>query len=79
MLNFMTALEYRTRFEELSKTFNMRSDKVKSDISTVEWFIENGHRSNSLRNGFEEAMRIAKTIKDYSDECSEKIREWESV
>jgi hypothetical protein len=30
-----------------------------SDINTLEWFIENGHRSNSLRNGFDDAKQIA--------------------
>ena len=33
-----------------------------SDINTLEWFVENGHRSNSLRNGFDDAKQIAKTI-----------------
>lgn len=83
MLNFMTVLERRSRFEELSKSFNMgcqvQEGKVGSCISTIEWFIENGHRSNSLRNGFEEAMQIAKSIKDYENECSEEIRTWESI
>ena len=34
-----------------------------SAIDTIEWFLENGHRSNSLRNGFKEAKEIAKKIK----------------
>ena len=29
-----------------------------SAIDTIEWFLENGHRSNSLRNGFKEAKEI---------------------
>ena len=33
-----------------------------SDINTLEWFVENGHRSNSLRNGFSHALQIAETI-----------------
>lgn len=33
-----------------------------SDINTLEWFVENGHRSNSLRNGFDDAKQIAITI-----------------
>ena len=33
-----------------------------SDINTLEWFVENGHRSNSLRNGFDNAKQIAITI-----------------
>ena len=73
MLNFMTVLELRSRFEELSKSFNMGSEGSGSGISIIEWFIENGHRSNSLRNGFDEAMNIALAIKDYDNEC-EKTR-----
>ena len=50
-----------------------------SCIDTIEWFIENGHRSNSLRNGFNEAMEIAKAIKEYADGCAEEVRAGESV
>jgi hypothetical protein len=39
-----------------------------SDINTIEWFIENGHRSNSLRNGFNDALNIAKKIKEFYNE-----------
>lgn len=78
MLNFMTVLSERNRFEELSKNFNMgcqvQEGRVSSDISTIEWFIENGHRSNSLRNGFEEAMNIAQSIKEYDRECTKETR-----
>ena len=45
-----------------------------SAIDTIEWFLENGHRSNSLRNGFKEAKEIAKKIKEYSDGCTKKTR-----
>tara|TARA_A200000159_G_C7083505_1_gene239532 strand:+ start:288 stop:431 length:144 start_codon:yes stop_codon:yes gene_type:complete len=38
-----------------------------SDIDTLDWFIENGHRSNSLRNGFDDAKKIALAIKEYYD------------
>lgn len=49
-------LRLRSDFEELTKGFNMTEG---SDINTLEWFIENGHRSNSLRNGFDDAKQIA--------------------
>ena len=67
MLNFMTVFAERNRFEELTKDFNLSVSG--SSINTIEWFIEHGHRSNSLRNGFNEAMEIAKTIKEYADAC----------
>ena len=28
----------------------------------LEWFIKNGHKANSLRNGFDKAMQIANLI-----------------
>ena len=52
-------LRLRSDFEELTNGFNMTEG---SDINTLEWFIENGHRSNSLRNGFDDAKQIAITI-----------------
>ena len=46
---------------------------------TVEWFIENGHRSNSLRNGFKEAKEIAKKIKEYADGCTKETTKRKSI
>ena len=40
------AISLRSEFEILTKTYNMPEG---SDIDTIEWFIENGHSSNSLR------------------------------
>ena len=45
-----------------------------SSIDNIEWFIENGHRSNSLRNGFADAMKIARRIKEYYYGSSKKTR-----
>ena len=45
-----------------------------SDIDSIEWFIENGHRSNSLRNGFKRAKEIAKIIKEYYYGSTKEIR-----
>ena len=56
-------VQLRFEFEELTKGYNM--DASGSDINTIEWFIENGHRSNSLRNGFSNALTIAKIIKEF--------------
>ena len=55
----INTLLLRTEFEEATKDFNMPEG---SCIDTIEWFIENGHRSNSLRNGFDNAMQLAKEI-----------------
>ena len=58
--NFLQVLNKRWEFEELTSSYSM---PVKgSCINTLEWFVENGHRSNSLRNGLDNAMQLAKVI-----------------
>lgn len=52
-------LRLRFEFEELTYGYNMPEG---SSINTLEWFVENGHRSNSLRNGFNDAKKIAQAI-----------------
>ena len=64
-------IQLRNDFELITKDYNMPDG---SAIDTIEWFLENGHRSNSLRNGFKEAKEIAKIIKEYSDGCTKKTR-----
>jgi hypothetical protein len=59
-------IQLRFEFEEITKSYNMSVSG--SDINTIEWFIENGHRSNSLRNGFNDALNIAKKIKEFYNE-----------
>ena len=61
----------RSEFEFITKGYNMPEG---SDIDTIEWFLEDGHRSNSLRNGFKEATKIAKKIKEYADGCTKTTR-----
>ena len=58
------AIQIRSEFEFITKGFNMPEG---SDIDNIEWFIENGHRSNSLRKGFDDALTLAKKIKEFSD------------
>ena len=64
-------LQLRNEFEFITKDYNMPQG---SDIDNIEWFLENGHRSNSLRNGFKEAKNIAEKIKEYADGCTKEIR-----
>jgi len=59
-------LQLRFEFEEITRGYNMEVSG--SDINTIEWFIENGHRSNSLRDGFNDALNIAKKIKEFYNE-----------
>lgn len=67
----------RSEFEDITKDFSMSVNG--SDIDTIEWFLENGHRSNSLRNGFDRAKDIALTIKEYADGCAKEVRAGEQV
>ena len=61
MPEFFQFLNLRADFEEITKDFNMNGHEG-SDINTLEWFVENGYRSNSRRNGFSHALQIAETI-----------------
>ena len=56
-------IQLRFEFEEITRGYNMEVSG--SNINTIEWFIENGHRSNSLRDGFNDALKIAKKIKEF--------------
>ena len=64
-------IQLRNDFELITKDYNMPEG---SAIDTIEWFIENGHRSNSLRKGFDTALNLAKRIKEFSDGCTKKTR-----
>jgi hypothetical protein len=59
-LNVQELLNLRTRFEEATEDFKL--GQVGSDINSLKWFVENGHKSNSLRNGYQEAYEIAEAI-----------------
>ena len=69
-------IQLRNDFELLTKDYNMPDG---SAIDTIEWFLENGHRSNSLRNGFKDAQEIAKKIKEFADGCRKETRKRKSV
>ena len=70
------AIQIRSEFEFITKGFNMPEG---SSIDTIEWFIDNGHRSNSLRKGFDDALTLAKKIKEFSDGCTKKTRSRKQV
>ena len=72
MQNFFELFNLRFEFEEITKDYSMSVEG--SDIDTIEWFLENGHRSNSLRNGFERAKEIALAIKEIADGCAKETR-----
>lgn len=59
-MQFIELLKLRTEFEEIVSDFKL--EKSGSDINTLKWFIENGHKSNSLRDGYQKAYQIAEAI-----------------
>ncbi len=75
-LSLTQIIKLRSDFEELTNGYNMPEG---SDINTINWFLKDGHRSNSLRNGFKEAKEIAKKIKEFSDGCTKKTRSRKQV
>ena len=56
----MQLLSLRTEFEECTNNYTI-PDKG-SSINKLKWFVENGHGSNSLRNGFDDAKQLAEKI-----------------
>lgn len=70
-LSLTQVIKLRSDFEEVTKGYNMPEG---SDINTINWFLKDGHRSNSLRDGYKEAKEIAKIIKEYSDGCTKATR-----
>ena len=53
-------LNLRFLFEQITENFNMPRNE--SDIDILKWYIEEGYKSNSLRDGFDDALNIAKQI-----------------
>ena len=72
-INLIETLNLRTQFEELTREYRFPDPYSGSDINTINWFVKEGHKSNSLRVGYDHAKKIAKTlIKEYHG--SEEIR-----
>lgn len=72
LLSLFEILNIRFSYEEIVKKFTLPS--YDSDINNIEWFLEYGHKSNSLRNGYGDAVKYAQLIKEYADGCSKEIK-----
>ena len=73
-MNVQELLNYRTQFEEITSDFKL--DYTGSSINTLKWFVENGHKSNSLRNGYQKAYEIAEAIiTEYENGRTEETRD----
>lgn len=59
-MNVQELLNYRTQFEEITSDFKL--EYTGSSINTLKWFVENGHKSNSLRDGYQKAYELAEAI-----------------
>ena len=68
----MQLLSLRTEFEEYTNNYTI-PDKG-SSINKLKWFVENGHGSNSLRNGFDDAKQLAEKIIAEETEWQKKQR-----
>ena len=68
----MQLLGLRTEFEECTNNYTI-PDKG-SCINKLKWFVENGHGSNSLRNGFDDAKQLAEKIIAEETEWQKKQR-----
>lgn len=67
-MNIFNCLNYRSEFELIIKDNSFDLPDYNSDINSLRWFIRNGRRRNGLRNNFEKALTIAKTIvREYND------------
>ena len=65
-------LNLRFQFEEITENFTM--PRHGSDIDILKWFIEEGCKSNSLRDEFKQALEIAEQIVGELDVPSKKTR-----
>jgi hypothetical protein len=62
---FFECLNLRSDWEELVRNFKFDDpDRNHGTINNLEWFIENGHRSNSLRKRWGDAHELAVQILD---------------
>lgn len=63
-------LNLRFEFEEIVRCFSLPSRE--SNIDNIDWFLKNGHKSNSLRSDYGRAREIATIIKEYANgSCKE--------
>ena len=59
-LSLAEVLNLRSRFEEITDNFTMIEHG--SHIHILKWFKSEGYKSNSLRDGYDEALNIAERI-----------------
>lgn len=55
-------LNKRYQWEEMVSKFNLPDEHREGTINSLKWFVKNGHKANSLRNGFKNAKELAEEI-----------------
>ncbi len=70
-LNIQELLNLRTEFENITQSFSMVDSG--SSINILEWFVKDGHKSNSLRKGYNRAKEIATIILGEVNNGSKKV------
>jgi len=61
-MQIIELINLRSNFEDITSDYKLPENFSGSDINSLNWFIENGHKSNSLRDGFTKALQIAEVI-----------------
>ena len=61
-------LNLRTRWEEIVHEYKLDKSRREGIVENLEWFIDNGAKSNRFRPHFDEAIEIAKTIVENANE-----------
>lgn len=73
-MNVQELLNYRTEFEEITSDFKL--EYTGSSINTLRWFVDSGHKSNSLRDGYQKAYELAEAIiTEYENGRAKEIRD----
>lgn len=59
-------LNQRFEWENIVSKYNFPDKNLyQGTIDSLSWFLKNGHKSNSLRDGFKEARQIASDIIEF--------------
>ena len=77
-MSIVELMNLRTEFEELTDGFS-KSCGSGSSINTLEWFVNNGFKSNRLRSGYERAIQIAEIIIAENDKWQQEQQELSMV
>jgi hypothetical protein len=60
--DIFTILNLRTQWEAIVYQKNYSMPSCDSDVRSLENFVKDGHKSNRFKEGFSEAMSLAKKI-----------------